>query len=42
MTDKLSLYASAGEEKIDAKRQGSQAFGQPDWRFVLEDNFETY
>jgi opacity protein-like surface antigen len=42
MSDKLSLYASAGEEKIDAKRQGSQAFGQPDWRFVLEDNFETY
>jgi len=42
MTDELSLYASAGEEKIDAKRQGSQAFGQPDWRFVLEDNFETY
>lgn len=42
MNDKLSLYASAGEEKIDAKRQGSQAFGQPDWRWVLEDNFETY
>lgn len=42
MNDKLSLYASAGEEKIDAKRQGSQAFAQPDWRWVLEDNFETY
>jgi opacity protein-like surface antigen len=42
MNDKVSLYASAGEEKIDARRQGSQAFGQPDWRFVLEDNFETY
>jgi len=41
-SDKLSLYASFGEEKIDAKRQGSQAFGQPDWRYVLEDNFETY
>jgi MtrB/PioB family decaheme-associated outer membrane protein len=41
-SDKLSLYASAGEEKIDAKRQGSQAFSQPDWRYVLEDNFETY
>jgi len=36
------VYASAGEEKIDARRQGSQAFGQPDWRFDLEDNFETY
>jgi opacity protein-like surface antigen len=42
MSDKLSVYASAGEEKIDAKRQGSQAFAQPDWRWVLEDNFETY
>jgi MtrB/PioB family decaheme-associated outer membrane protein len=42
LSDKASVYASAGEEKIDAKRQGSQAFGQPDWRYVLEDNFETY
>lgn len=42
MSDKLSLYASAGEEKIDARRQGSQSFGRPDWRWVLEDNFETY
>ncbi len=33
---------SAGEEKIDAKRQGSAAYGQPDWRWELEDNFETY
>jgi MtrB/PioB family decaheme-associated outer membrane protein len=42
LSDKASVYASAGEEKIDAKRQGSQAFGQSDWRYVLEDNFETY
>jgi MtrB/PioB family decaheme-associated outer membrane protein len=41
-SDTLSVYASAGEEKIDAKRQGSQVFGPPDWRYVLEDNFETY
>ena len=42
MNDKLSTYVSAGEEKIDAKRQGSASYGQPDWRWDLEDNFETY
>jgi MtrB/PioB family decaheme-associated outer membrane protein len=42
MDEKLSLYVSAGEEKIDSKTQGSQAFSEPDWRWVLEDNFQTY
>ena len=42
VSDNASVYASAGEEKIDSKRQGSQAYGAPDWRWVLEDNFETY
>jgi MtrB/PioB family decaheme-associated outer membrane protein len=42
MSDKVSAYVSAGEEKIDAKRNGSSVFGDPDWRWELEDNFETY
>lgn len=42
MDEKLSLYLSAGEEKIDSRTLGSQSFGWSDWRWVLEDNFETY
>jgi opacity protein-like surface antigen len=42
MDEKLSLYVSAGEEKIDSKTQGSQTFSEADWRWVLEDNFQTY
>jgi MtrB/PioB family decaheme-associated outer membrane protein len=42
MSEQASVYASVGEEKIDARSQGSQAYGQPDWRYVLEDDFVTY
>ena len=42
MTEKLSLYASAGEEKIDARTLGSSVFGRSNWRGLIEDNFETY
>ena len=42
MNDKLSAYLSAGEEKIEAKSQGSMTYGYPDWRWVSNDESSTY
>jgi MtrB/PioB family decaheme-associated outer membrane protein len=42
VSDKLSLYLGTGEEKIEAKSQGSQSYSQPDWRWVSNDEFSSW
>jgi MtrB/PioB family decaheme-associated outer membrane protein len=43
MDDKYSAWVSAGEEKIDARTQGSSTFNDVvDWRSKVEDDFVTY
>jgi hypothetical protein len=43
MDDKYSAWVSAGEEKIDARTQGSSNFNDVvDWRSKVEDDFVTY
>jgi len=42
LSDQVSVYLSTGEEKIEAKSQGSQSYGQPDWRWVSNDEFSSW
>jgi hypothetical protein len=42
VSEKLSAYASAGREKIDARMRNSSTFSWPDWKGVVQDDFETY
>jgi MtrB/PioB family decaheme-associated outer membrane protein len=42
VNEKISAYASATREKIDSKTKNSSVFGWPDWRGVVQDDYETY
>jgi len=42
VNENISTYVSATREKIDSKTNGSSTFGFPDWRGIVEDDFETY
>jgi MtrB/PioB family decaheme-associated outer membrane protein len=42
VSDKVSAYASAGQEKLSSKMKNSAAFAYPDWRGDVEDNYQTY
>jgi hypothetical protein len=40
-TSHVSLYASASDEKIDARQTGSESFSLPDWTSIHTDRFQT-
>jgi len=42
INEKVSAYANIGEERIDSRIHGSDAFAEPDWRSFVEDDFNTY
>ena len=42
VSEKISAYATFGEERIDSKTSGSSVFGAPDWRADVSDDFQTY
>jgi hypothetical protein len=42
VNEKISAYASATREKIDSTTKNSSVFGWPDWRGVVQDDYETY
>jgi MtrB/PioB family decaheme-associated outer membrane protein len=42
MSDKVSAYLGAGEEKIESRSKGSSTYGYPDWRWLSNDDSTTY
>lgn len=40
-TPHISVYASASDEKIDARQTGSESFALPDWSAMNTDRFQT-
>jgi MtrB/PioB family decaheme-associated outer membrane protein len=42
VNEKISAYAAAGREKINARSKGSSVFAAPDWTGNVQDDFETY
>lgn len=42
VNEKVSAYASAGQEKLNSKRKNSASFASPDWRGDVKDDFQTY
>jgi MtrB/PioB family decaheme-associated outer membrane protein len=41
-TARVSFYASASDEKIDALQRGSESFAAPDWSAAQTDAFRTF
>jgi MtrB/PioB family decaheme-associated outer membrane protein len=42
MTDTVTVYGSFGEERLDARSEGSAQFDYADWRWVSNDESITY
>jgi MtrB/PioB family decaheme-associated outer membrane protein len=40
-TSHVAFFASLGDERIDARQQGSESFAGPDWLAAHEDRFRT-
>lgn len=41
ISDKASLYLTAGYESIESRQAGSEQFGLPDWNAINSDEFHT-
>jgi len=42
VNEKVSVWLTGGQEKIDIRTQGSSVYGDPDWFGTVEDDFATW